>query len=188
MTTAAHKPTHRFAFPRPHAGAATAVTQATAARYVFALARISLGWVFLWAFIDKMWGLGHETTSKQAWINGGHPTKGFLKMAAAGPLKSFYNGFAGATWADYLFMIGLAGIGIALILGIGMRIAAASGVVLLVMMWSAVLPPANNVFMDDHLIYALLLAGLALTAAGDTLGIGRWWGDTALVRRFPILK
>src|SRR5438045_3614613 len=77
--------------------------------------------------------------------------------------------------ADSLFMIGLAGIGIALIAGIGIRIAATSGVLLLIMMWSAVLPPANNVFMDDHLIYALLLTGLALTAAGDTLGLGHWW-------------
>ncbi len=187
MTTAAHKPAHHFALPRLHAGEA-AITQAAAARYVFALARISLGWIFLWAFIDKLWGLGHETTSKQAWINGGSPTKGFLKMAAAGPLKGFYNSFAGAGWADWLFMLALAGIGIALILGIGMRIAAASAVILLVMMWSAVLPPANNVFMDDHLIYALLVIGLALTAAGDTLGLGRWWGNTPLVRRLPILK
>jgi len=184
MTTAAHKPTH---LPHVHVNA-TAVTQATAARYVFALARLSLGWIFIWAFIDKMWGLGHETTSKQAWINGGSPTKGFLKMAAAGPFKSFYNSFAGAGWADWLFMTALAGIGIALILGIGMRIAATSAVVLLVMMWSAVLPPANNLFMDEHLIYALVIIGLALTTAGDTLGLGRRWSNTALVRRFPILK
>jgi len=31
---------------------------------------------------------------------------------------------AGATWADYLFVIGLAAIGTALILGVGMRVAA----------------------------------------------------------------
>src|SRR6266700_2731883 len=154
MTTAAHKSTHRYALPRPHvSAAATTTTQAVAARYVFAVARISLGWIFLWAFIDKMWGLGHETTTKQAWIHGGSPTKGFLKMAAAGPLKGFYNSFAGATWANYLFMTALAGIGIALIAGIGMRIAATSAVLLLVMMWSAVLPPTNNIFIDDHLIY-----------------------------------
>ena len=43
-------------------------------RYVTAALRLSLGWIFLWAFLDKMFGLGHETTSAQAWINGGHPT------------------------------------------------------------------------------------------------------------------
>lgn len=29
--------------------------------------------------------------------------------------------------------------------------------------------------MDDHLIYAGLLAGLALVGAGNTLGLGRAW-------------
>ena len=51
-------------------------------------------------------------------------------------------------------MLGLLGIGVALILGIGMRVAAVAGALLLVLMWTAVLPPENNPFMDDHLIYA----------------------------------
>jgi thiosulfate dehydrogenase [quinone] large subunit len=144
--------------------------------------------VFLWAFLDKVFGLGHETASKAAWIHDGHPTAGFLKFAAAGPFKGFYNSFAGAAWADWLFMLGLVSIGVALILGIGMRIAAISGSALLVMMWSAVLPPENNVFMDDHLIYAGVLVGLALTAAGTTLGLGRWWANTPLARKAPWLK
>jgi thiosulfate dehydrogenase (quinone) large subunit len=54
-----------------------------------------------------------------------------------------------------------------------MRIAAVAGAVLYVMMWSVVLPPDNNVFMDDHLIFAAVLVGLALVGAGDTFGIGR---------------
>jgi thiosulfate dehydrogenase (quinone) large subunit len=41
--------------------------------------------------------------------------------------------------------------------------------------------------MDDHLVYAIVLIGLALAAAGRTLGLGRWWERTALVRRFPWL-
>jgi thiosulfate dehydrogenase [quinone] large subunit len=174
--------------PVPAIKALAGVSAATAGRYVFAGVRIALGWVFLWAFLDKLFGLGHETAEKAAWINGGSPTSGFLGHAAAGPFKGFYNGFAGAGWADWLFMLGLLGIGVALILGIGLRVAAAAGTLLLVLMWSAVLPPANNPFMDDHLIYAGTLIGLALTQAGDTAGLGRWWGRTALVRRAPWLK
>ncbi|TMQ80127.1 hypothetical protein ETD83_41855, partial [Actinomadura soli] len=105
-----------------------------------------------------------------------------------GPFAGFYNDIAGAAWADWLFMLGLAAIGGALILGIGMRIAAVTGAALLVMMWTAVLPPDNNPFMDDHLIYAILIVGLALVSAGDTLGLGRWWGETRLVKRLPVLK
>ncbi|MBC6463593.1 DoxX family membrane protein [Actinomadura sp. HBU206391] len=185
MVVANPRPETGHRIPSTHGKPAT---ESPAARIVWALARLSLGFVFLWAFVDKLFGLGHETTDKQAWINGGHPTMGFLKSAAAGPFKGFYNDIAGTAWADWLFMLGLAGIGTALILGIGIRLAAAAGAVMLVMMWSVVLPPENNVFMDDHLIYALLVVGLALVHAGDTLGLGRWWAQTSLVQRFPVLK
>lgn len=160
----------------------------TAFRYVTAAIRLSLGWIFLWAFLDKLFGLGHETESKAAWINGGSPTNGFLKFGAAGPFKGMYNDIAGAAWADWLFMIGLAGIGVALIAGVAMRIAATAGALLLVLMWTAVLPPANNLFMDDHIIYALVLVALAIAGAGHTLGLGSYWERLSIVKRFSFLK
>ncbi|MFI6760860.1 hypothetical protein ACIBF5_17175 [Micromonospora sp. NPDC050417] len=159
-----------------------------ALRYLWAGLRIALGWTFLWAFLDKTFGLGHETEAKAAWVNGGSPTRGFLQFGAAGPFESLYHGIAGSAWADWLFMIGLAGIGVALMLGIGLRIAAVAGGLLFVMMWTVVLPPENNPFMDDHLINAAVLATLALTAAGDTLGLGRPWARLPLVRRLPWLR
>ena len=170
-----------------------------ALRAVTGLLRISLGWVFLWAFLDKMFALGFSTGrdaetgvvdrfGDAAWLNGGSPTKGFLSFGTKGPLADFYSGFAGAAWADWLFMAGLLGIGLALVLGIGIRVAAVAGVALMVMMWSAALAPENNPFMDDHIIYALLIVGLALVSAGDTLGLGRWWGKTPLVQRAPYLR
>jgi thiosulfate dehydrogenase (quinone) large subunit len=159
-----------------------------AARYLWAGLRIALGWTFLWAFLDKMFGWGFATETERAVVNGGSPTEGFLSHATTGPFAGFYQDIAGATWADILFMAGLAGIGIALLLGIGIRIAAASGALLLVMMWTAVLPPENNPFMDDHLINAGLLAVLAVVGAGDTLGLGKAWTHTPLVQRLPWLK
>ena len=157
-------------------------------RYMMAATRLALGWVFLWAFLDKTFGLGHETPSDGAWINGGSPTEGFLANAPTGPFADFYKDIAGATWADWLFMVGLAGIGIALVLGVAMRIAAVSGALLLVMMWPAVLPPDNNPFMDDHIVYALVLGVLALAGANKTLGLGRVWERIPLVARFGFLK
>jgi thiosulfate dehydrogenase [quinone] large subunit len=162
--------------------------QTAAVRYVAAGVRIALGFVFLWAFVDKVFGFGYATPEKAAWINGGSPTKGFLANGATGPFTDFYHSIAGTTWANWMFMVGLAGIGIALVAGVGLRIAAVAGSVLLVMMWSVVLPPENNPFMDDHLIYAGTLILLALLSAGDTLGLGRLWARTALVRKAPWLK
>jgi len=188
MATIAHGKKFTRTDAAPAGATATSSTAATAARYAFAIVRLALGWTFLWAFLDKTFGLGHETAAKNAWVNGGSPTKGFLGHASTGPFADFYHSIAGAAWADWLFMIGLLGIGVALALGIGMRIAAASGAVLYVLMWTAVLPPENNPFMDDHLINAGVLVGLALIGAGATLGLGGWWGETALVKRLPWLK
>ena len=155
----------------------------TLVRYTAAVLRLSLGWVFAWAFLDKAFGLGHETAAKDAWISGGSPTKGFLAFATSGPFAGVYHDIAGQAWADWLFMIGLLGIGVALLAGVAMRLAAASGALLLVLMWTAVLPPANNPFMDDHLIYAMVLIVLAAVGAGRTLGLGGVWERLPLVRR-----
>ncbi|GGV40891.1 membrane protein [Actinomadura cremea] len=164
------------------------LTESPTARYVWAIARLALGWVFVWAFLDKAFGLGHETPAATAWVEGGSPTVGFLRNSPEGPFAGFYADLAGLVWVDWLFMAGLAGIGVALVLGIGIRVAAVAGGLLLVMMWTAVLPPEDNPFMDDHLVYAIVLVGLALVSAGDALGLGRWWAGTGLVRRFPFLK
>jgi thiosulfate dehydrogenase [quinone] large subunit len=164
-------------------GSATRVATIAAAAI-----RLSIGWVFLWAFLDKAFGLGHETPGKDAWVNGGSPTKGFLGFATAGPFSDAYHQIAGQTWADWLFMLGLLGIGGALMLGVAMRIATAAGVLLLVLMWTAVLPPANNLFMDDHLIYAMTLVLITSLGAGHTLGLGNRWDQLHVVRSNPWLS
>jgi thiosulfate dehydrogenase [quinone] large subunit len=166
----------------------------TGAAKFLAVFRVVLGFEFLWAFFDKTFGLGYATPSARAWINGGSPTKGFLSRVAVGPLEGTFHAIAGAAWADWLFMAGLLGIGIALILGIGLRAAAVSGTVMMVLMWAAEWPLAKltsageptmstNPIVDYHIIYALALIALAVTYAGRTWGLGRWWAGLPFVRR-----
>jgi thiosulfate dehydrogenase (quinone) large subunit len=152
------------------------------ARMVFAGLRVVLGFTFLWAFADKLFGFGYATPSAKSWLNGGSPTKGFLS-SADGPFAGFYKDIAGAGWANWLFMLALLGVGVALTLGIGMRVAAVSGAVLYLMMWAVVLPPENNPVVDDHIIGALAVVALALVHAGDTFGLGRWWKTLPIVRQ-----
>jgi len=183
MTTLGDRALHRVAVP---ASPAIETGQHNAVRYAWAGLRIALGWVFLWAFLDKVFGFGFATPGDRSWVNGGSPTKGFLSHAT-GPFEGFYHSIAGDVWADWLFMAGLAAIGIALVLGIGMRIAAASGALLLVLMWTASLPLDNNPFLDEHLVYAGLLVTLAMVGAGDTLGFGKAWARLPMVQRAPWL-
>ena len=156
--------------------------------------RVVLGFEFLWAFLDKTFGLGYATPAARAWINGGSPTKGFLSRVAVGPLEGTFHAIAGAAWADWLFMAGLLGIGIALIFGIGLRIAAVSGTLLLLGMWAAEWPLAKftsagepsmstNPIVDYHIIYALALIALAVTYAGHTWGLGKLWARLPFVQR-----
>lgn len=153
------------------------------ARYAMAITRIALGFTFLWAFFDKTFGLGFATTTENAWLNGGSPTYGFLNFGTEGKIfHDFFAGLAGPV-ADWAFMLGLAGIGAALTLGIGMRIAATSGAVLMASMWAASLRLENNPVMDDHLVYAIVLVALAIFGAGRTWGLGRAWEKQPLVQR-----
>lgn len=147
-----------------------------------------MGWIFLWPFFDKVFGLGFATAPDQAWILGNSPTYGFLKFASQGPLGSFYQSLAGNVFVDWLFMVGLLLIGLSLILGIGVKVAAYSGSLLLFIMWSAVLPPEHNPFLDDHIIYIIILIGLDITKAGRYFGLGQWWSKTSLVKKFGFLE
>jgi thiosulfate dehydrogenase (quinone) large subunit len=159
----------------------------TAVAITAGLTRIAIGWVFLWAFLDKTFGLGFATPAEGAWLEGGSPTTGFLAHAD-GTFAGFFTSMAGQGWTDWLFMAGLLGIGLALVLGIAMNIAAASGGLLLVLMWAAELPLENNPFMDDHLVYAAVLALLALLGAGRYLGLGAFWERLPIVRKHTILR
>ncbi|MFF3201064.1 hypothetical protein [Streptomyces sp. NPDC002962] len=165
----------------------------TARAYAFASLRLLTGFVFLWAFLDKTFGLGYATPSGKGWIDGGSPTKGFLGSVAVGPMESTFHSWAGDPWANWLFMLGLLGIGLALVAGVALRLAALAGTAMMALMWIAEWPPAKhlsdgspsmstNPFVDYHLIYAAALIVLAAAAAGDTLGAGRLWARLPFVR------
>lgn len=154
---------------------------------VLAVARIMLGFVFLWAFLDKTMGLGFATQHGKAWLDGVSPTTGFLKFGvnAEGPFVDFFRSLAGNVLVDWLFMLGLLGIGMALILGIGLRVAAVAGTTLLVMMWAAELPLKNNPVVDEHLVYAAMLWVVAL--APRKYSLIETWLQTPTVKKNPWL-
>ena len=92
---------------------------------------------------------------------------------------------------DWLFMLCLLGVGTAVMLGIGLRISAIAGSLLMVSMWIAewpLLQGSTNPIVDYHVIYALVLVLCATLLAGDTWGLGRRWARLPLVQRFGWLR
>lgn len=155
---------------------------------LWVLLRLSLGFTLLWAFLDKTFGLGLATASEKSWLNGVSPTEGFLNMATQGPLKGFYQSLAGNPLIDWLFMLGLLFIGLALILGIGMKIAGYAGALLMLLMWSALLFPKNNPILDEHIIYLFVFLGFTTVKAGQWFGLGKWWANRDVVKKYPLLE
>lgn len=160
-----------------------------------ALLRIGLGLVFLWAFLDKAFGLGYSTPTARAWVNGGAPTAGFLGNVETGPLRSVFTAMAGQPVWDWLFMVGLLGIGVALLAGVALRVAAVGGIIMMALMWLAEWPLASltaageasgssNPVVDYHVVYALALAVVALAAAFQTWGLASRWQGLTTVQRF----
>ncbi|WP_051942919.1 DoxX family membrane protein [Streptacidiphilus rugosus] len=202
MSTHSHA-SHGFRLPalarKQRADEAAGTTTLFAADYALAALRVLVGFVFLWAFLDKTFGLGYATPSAKAWIHGGSPAKGFLGSVAVGPLQSTFHSWAGQGWADWLFMLGLLGIGLAVISGVALRLSAAAGSVLLALMWLAEFPPARhlasgapsmstNPFADYHVVYAAALIAVAAVATGSRLGLGRLWSSLPVVRDHAWLR
>ena len=194
-------------------------TEAASTKYWAAAARISIGFVFLWAFLDKNFGWQYTTPEGQGWMfatGDGSPTFGFLTFGTnpEGQFAGFFNslgesaGIASAdgppalypgSWVNWAFMLSLLAIGISLMVGFMVRIGSIGGAVLLLAMWLAEAPWANtidpetgqgsfnNPFMDDHIVYAIVLVMLMLFTAERTFGVGKWWQSTSLVQRHPWL-
>ncbi|MFF1709661.1 hypothetical protein [Streptomyces sp. NPDC058268] len=170
--------------------AASTVALARAA----AVLRILTASTFLWAFFDKTFGLSYATGHGEGWLDGGSPTMGFLSGVSAGPMEGTLHTWAGDVWADWAFMLGLLGVGVALASGVALRLAALAGTAMMALMWVAQWPPAQhlsdgspsmstNPLVDYHVLYAAVLVLLAVALAGRTWGLGRAWARLPLVRR-----
>mgnify|MGYP001571159852 CR=1 FL=1 len=151
--------------------------------------RFVLGFVFLWAFLDKLFGLGFATVAEKSWLAGVSPTTGFLQFGTSGAGASFFQALAGSVVVDWLFMLGLAFVGTALILGVAMRLAGYIGALMMILMYTALsLPPKNNPLFDEHIVYALVLIGLGTSGAGEWCGLGKWWKELELVKKWKCLE
>jgi thiosulfate dehydrogenase (quinone) large subunit len=165
-----------------------------------AMMRITLGLVYLWAFIAQ--GFGVIYTNKAAapadaaapakldyswhfsydaskgWISSGFshsPTEAFVSKNLDGPL-AFIPQKLPTGLVDFLWIFALAGLGIGLTLGIASNIAGWGGFALNVIIWFSTFPPSTNPIIDaEHATFALAFLLLMWLQASNYWGIGRWW-------------
>lgn len=153
------------------------VVTSAAARRVLAISRVVLGSTFLWGFADKLLGLGYPTQTERSWIAGGTPAQGYLG-SVEGPFAELFRTTVQNPVGDWLYMLALLGIGVAVVLGAGLRVAAVAGTVFMLTLYLTQLPwvvGGTNPVVDVHWVNALVLWVLAVTLAGDTWGVGRIW-------------
>jgi thiosulfate dehydrogenase (quinone) large subunit len=177
----------------------------TRGMWAWTVLRILIGWSFLWAFLDKMFGLGFSTCRgaggegvaassidylcDAAMINGGSPTYGFLNFGTQASHTGFLFDWMAPSapdsinLADVGFMSALLLLGVALMLGVATRIAALGGAVLMLFMFLAAdVWPENNPVNSSHVVEMVVLLGIA------TVGPGRFSLQNWMVRTFPFMS
>ena len=135
--------------------------------------RITLGWLFFYAGITKV-------------LDPSWSAEGYLKGAKA--FTNIYSFFASPSVlpvVNFLNEWGLTLIGIALITGIGVRIASTFGSLIMILYYLALgfpYPNTHSFIVDEHIIYAAALIVLRVFKSGKA------WGLEEFALKSPILR
>lgn len=142
------------------------VTQAGLQKSILVLLRLAMGWTFLYAGVNQV-------------INAGWTSARFLSGAKS--FKAMYAWFGSpevVPYVDFMVQWGHLMIGVALILGIFIRLSAGFGALMMVLYYLPRLDfpmvGAHNFIVEYHLVYALILVYLGLMKAGQIAGIENW--------------
>lgn len=154
--------------------------------------RLVIGYVLLSAGLGKLAEGGW--TNPGAWTAEDYLVHG---VADTNPLEGLFLFFAEHLWLiDPMVMWTQILIGLALVLGLFVRLAALGGAMQMLLFWMgaweggllAGLPVANGYVIDSSFVYALLLFGLGAVGAGRILGLDAKLEETAIVQQNPWLR
>jgi thiosulfate dehydrogenase [quinone] large subunit len=151
-------------------------------RSLILLMRLSIGWVFLYAGIT------------QALLTSNWSAAGFLQHT-----KTFHALYAPIATSSLLPLIdfcvkwGHLLIGLSLIFGLLVRVSGIFGVLLMLVYWSAHLdfPYVDtplNFILDEHIVYAIVIAYLMAVRAGHVFGLDGWIGRQPPLSANPPLR
>jgi len=154
-------------------------TSAQAERVLIFALRLSVGWVFLWAAIhhygDSSYVGGFLSHTKTF-----HPIYGAIAQSAFLPMVSFL--------VEYGHLL----IGLSLISGLLVRASAPFAIMIMVLYWTAhmdfpFIDNPNNLVIDEHLIFAMVLGYLVVRRAGHVWGLDGWMEKMTFARQYKSL-
>ncbi len=143
---------------------------------------------------------GLEKLATEGWTNpGGWSAHFFLTnvISEDNPLQPMWLFFADHTWLiEPMVMWGQLAVGLALLLGVFVRLACFAGALQMLLFWAAAwqgglaagLPVAHGYVIDSSFVYALVLFGLGAWGAGRILGVDAWLESTEVVQSNPWLR
>lgn len=144
------------------------------------LVRVSLGWLFFYAGLSKI-------------LTPGWSAAGYINGAQSGTwLYSLFLNSSILPVVNALVQYGLLLLGVALILGVFVRLSALLGSLLMILLYFPILtfPYAGKTafIIDDHIIFIATLALLAAFRAGRVWGLAGWCSRLPICSRFPKLR
>jgi thiosulfate dehydrogenase [quinone] large subunit len=143
------------------------------------LLRISFGWMFLYAGVTKILD---PAWSAAGYIGGASTFAGFYQWMLSPAILPAIN---------FLNEWGLLLLGLALILGLFVRLSSFLGIVLMLLYYFALsfpFPNAHSLIVDEHVIYVAGLLVLLSTHAGKFWGLDPWLAKQSAVAKMPWLK
>jgi thiosulfate dehydrogenase [quinone] large subunit len=142
------------------------------------LLRVSMGWIFIWSGFDKL------ITDFSA--------SGYLVNATSGPFKDLFVRMGESQTAlnvvDPLVVWGQILIGFSLLLGIFTRFGLLMAGTQMFLFYLATLWPANNPFLDEHIVYLWVFGLLGALGAGRILGLDALIENIKPVKKVPQLQ
>jgi len=141
-------------------------------KFMVFLLRLFLGIIMFYAGITKVLT---PNWSASSFLTG---------QATYGPFKEVFLIFANSSLVDFLVMWGLTLIGLALIVGLFVRLASFFGIFLMVMFYLPRIPPAPPAwFIEEHAIYATIFLLLIFTKSSSYLGLQKYFIKTKFAKK-----
>lgn len=150
----------------------------TWAGYALVAMRVALGWVFFDAGVSRL----SDPAGSAATI--------FLSVPTGNPLAGVWTtvGHSLSWLLGPIVVWGLTAVGAALIFGAAVRLSAAIGTAIMALLWATNLPLENGLYVDQHVVYAVVLFALCAFGAGRIAGLDAYFETASIVDRYPWLR